>query len=498
MRHVWQYLSCALFLLTTVGLLPSCHKQPAQKRLKTFAEAKTNLVEEQTDKPSAIESKLRQWDYKYSICPTGPTLASENFAEIIPGQTTWRSEAGSIKNQLLAEIYQIGLTQHNAVQLALVNNPELFAYYENLEIGYADFLEAGLRENPVFKKDTRFSDDTEFRVNQEFETFTNFLDFFLIPFRQNVKSAELQVIEADIQQKVIDLIENVQINWLFVKAMELILDQEAVRVEIKELADSLARQQRQAGNVSALEARSRSLDLQDAVGRQEGLMAELLSAREKMYRSLGLFGQETCFLFTGNIDWSDFSLPPLPELEQAAIDNRQDLEATRRKIYALAEEAKLKDPWTYAKIVIGESFERDFDASISQGPSIELEKPIFNNGQAQRKKYHAMINQAQKELLSKAIQVSSEVREFFKATLIYRSLLEDSEQNVLPDWQSQITEAMTHYNVMTLGVFELFDLKEHQIEAMIEHINFLKNYLEAQIKLLHAIGGSPVIVGGAG
>ncbi len=59
-----------------------------------------------------------------------------------------------------------------------------------------------------------------------------------------------------------------------------------------------------------------------------------------------------------------------------------------------------------------------------------------------------------------------------------------------------MAEAMTHYNVMTLGVFELFDLKEREIDATIAHINALKHYLKAKIKLLHAIGGSSVIVGG--
>lgn len=500
MRQLLPYLKCALFLLAAVSLLASCYNKPVKEQEMAFADEEiTNLATDHADKPAAAatKAKLPQWDYKRTACPTGPNIPPQNFGEIAPGQTAWRSEAGTIKNQIFAEIYQIGLTQDNAVQLALVNNPELFAYYENLEVGYADFLEAGLRENPVFKKTTRNSFEPEFRVNKEFETMTNFLDYFLIPFRQNAELADLHVIEAEFEQKVLDLIEMVQINWLLVKTMELILDQEAVHVEIKELAAGLSEEQRKAGNVSALEARTRAIEFQEAVGKWKGLNAELAAAREEMHRSLGLFGSETCFQVTGEIDWKrDFSLPPLHDLEQAAVENRQDLEAIRREIYAFAEEAKLKDPWTYAKLLVGESLEREPDGEISMGPSIELEVPIFNNGEAQRKKYHALISQAQKKLLSKAVQACSEVREFLNTTAIYRSQLEDLELRVLPDWKTQVAEAMTHYNVMTLGVFELFDLKEREIDATIAHINALKHYLKAKIKLLHAIGGSSVIVGG--
>lgn len=498
MRHLSRHLKCAFLLITAVSI-SSCGDKPTKKRKTSSADnAKISLANEHAEKPAAKEFNAPQWDQNRATCSMGTNIPPQNFWETAPGQTAWRSEVGSIKNQILTEIYQIGLTQDNAVQLALINNPELFAYYENLEIGYADFLEAGLRENPVFKKTTRISDEPDFRVNKEFETMTNFLDYFLIPFRQNVEMAELQTIEAEVAAKTLELIETVQINWLEVKATELILEQEALRVEIKALAAGLSEQQRKAGNVSALEARTRELEFQEAIGKWTSLNAEEAAAREEMHRSLGLFGPETCFLFTGKIDWKhDFNLPPLTELERAAVENRPDVEAVRREIYALAEEAKLKDPWTYAKLLVGESSERELDGEISTGPSIELEMPIFNDGQAQRKKYHALINQAQKKLLSKAVLACSEVREFLNTMGIYRSLLEDLEQKVLPDWKTQIAEAMTHYNVMTLGVFELFELKEHEIDAMIEHINALRHYLKAKVELLHAIGGSSVVMGGA-
>lgn len=43
---------------------------------------------------------------------------------------------------------------------------------------------------------------------------------------------------------------------------------------------------------------------------------------------------------------------------------------------------------------------------------------------------------------------------------------------------------------MTLGVYDLFDLKESQIQMMIERIQVLQHYKKARIELLYAVGGS--------
>jgi len=88
--------------------------------------------------------------------------------ERIPEKIVWRKGAHEIKNQLLGEIQQEGLTQEKAVQLALINNPDLFAYYENLELGYADLLEAGLMQNPFLVCAKLFSVGEPFYINRNF------------------------------------------------------------------------------------------------------------------------------------------------------------------------------------------------------------------------------------------------------------------------------------------------------------------------------------------
>lgn len=400
-------------------------------------------------------------------------------------------EKKDIKNPLLEQIYQNGLTQAQAVQFALLNNPELLAFYDNLDLGYAELIEAGLRQNPIISSSRRFPNEPGNDINKNFDGVISYLDYFLIPIRQRAAAADLNVIEAQVTEKVLDLASNVQMNWLEVKSFELLLEQESKRVEIKELAAGLADLQKKAGNISELNARKRELEFAQALERLKNLQAALESAVEALSRSLGLFGPEACFRIAGDIDWkNDIAPPDVATIENAAIYNRPDIEAIRREVTAIAEEANLKQPWTYSNIKIGTSAEKEPDGVTVAGPLIELELPIYNYGQGQSVKYNALLDQTQKRLLAKAVQACSEVREFFKAVNIFRSQVVDYDVKILPDFVKQVTSAQAHYNVMAIGIYDLLDIKEKEIQASIEQLEAIKNYEKSRIELFHAAGGS--------
>lgn len=415
--------------------------------------------------------------------------------ERIPEKIVWREGVNEIKTHLLQEIQQEGLTQEKAVQLALINNPDLFAYYENLELGYADLLEAGLMQNPFFSASVRFPSKSGYSLNNLFDAAISFLDLFLIPLRKRAAEAEIKVIESQIGQRVLDLVKEVQIHWLEMKALEMQLKEEGKRVELKQMAAALANLQNKAGNINALSARSREIEYENAVENLKGLEADLETAREKINRALGLFGKEAFWKMTGELNGDkEPDLPELYQMEQAAVENRLDVEAIRREVHAIAQRAKLKAWWTYSNLLIGVSSEMQPEGFTTTGPSIDLQIPIFNHGQGEKKRYNSQLEQAQKRLLSKAVQACSEVREFYKTAHKYQSQLEDLKMKILPNLEKQIMAGQTHYNVMTLGAYSLLDLKENEIQATIEQIRALQHYKKARIELLHAVGGSFALV----
>lgn len=346
-------------------------------------------------------------------------------------------------------------------------------------------------QNPFFSASVRFPSQSSYRLNNLFDAAISFLDLFLIPLRKRAAEAEIKVIESQIGQRVLDLVKEVQIHWLDVKSLELQLEKGRKNVELRRLKAALADSQYKAGSINTLSARNRKIQYEESIERLKSLEAELESAKEKMNRSLGLFGNEANWIIKGEIDWEqETGLPDLCQMEKAAIENRLDIESIRRETTAIARKAKLKEWWTYSNLLVGVSSEMQPEGFTTTGPLVELQVPIFNYGQGEKKRYHARLEQAQKRLLSKAVEACSEVREFFKTANKYRSQLVDLEEKILPDIEQQLVSGQAHYNVMTLGVYDLFDLKESQIQMMIERIQVLQHYKKARIELLYAVGGS--------
>lgn len=406
----------------------------------------------------------------------------------IGSQITWRSEAYAIKARLLEEIQRDGLSRERAVQLALINNPNLFAFYETLEIGYADLLEAGLLLNPIFAAKYRIPDNSRFVLNIIYDAAISFIDFFLVPLRKQAAEAEIRVIEAEIMQKVLDLARDVELDWLEVKALELQIEQETERAEIKQLAADLAALQLKAGNRGFIYVKAHIIEAETAWMQLENMKAHLASAREKLSRSLGLLQEETSWHTTGEMQVLE--LPDVNQLEVFTTERRFDIEAIRREIQSLAKQAKLKEWWTYSNLFVGVSSERHPDRLTTTGPSFALSVPIFNHGQGQRKRIRAKISEAQQRLLATVVKATSEVREFYQVAALYKSQLEVLEKVILPDFQQQLTSAEAHYNVMTLGVYQLMDFKEREMQAKIQHLQATKDYLQARTKLIYAAGGS--------
>lgn len=394
---------------------------------------------------------------------------------------------------ILQKIYQAGLSQEDAVRLALMNNPDLFAFYDNLGIGLAALIEAGLGENPAIHSAVRANvpPRPEDSLRRTYRVAIDYLDYFLIPLRQRAAAADLNVIESQVRQRVLDLVRTVQINWLLVKSLELHIEEEIKIVELKDLAAALAREQNQVGNIGARAARRREIDFEEEVERLKILQANLTSAAEELIRSLGLFGPQACFRVSGEIMWhNETALPDLRTIESAAIINRPDIETVRREIIAIAEEANLKQPWTYSEIFLGASLDKEADGSLLAGTAIDLELPIINYGQGEMVKYNTLIAQAQKTLLARAVQACSQVREFYKTASIFYSQVVDYDQKILPDYALQVSSTQSHYNVMTAGIYELLDIKAEEIQARIERLQALTNYERSRIELFHAAGGS--------
>ncbi len=91
--------------------------------------------------------------------------------------------------KIVQELTAHELTPDQIVQIALLNNLELQATYEDLGIAQADLVQAGLLKNPVISAEMRFPARPHYPVMVNVED--EFLGIFFMPLQQRIAAANL-------------------------------------------------------------------------------------------------------------------------------------------------------------------------------------------------------------------------------------------------------------------------------------------------------------------
>ena len=116
------------------------------------------------------------------------------------------------------------LTAENVVQIALLNNRELQARFEEIGIAQAEWIEAGLLSNPSFSASFRFPNRPPSGTNAEYSITQNFLELLLRPLRSRIAAAQLAATETRVAGEVLDLAAEVKIAFYTAQGHQQLLD----------------------------------------------------------------------------------------------------------------------------------------------------------------------------------------------------------------------------------------------------------------------------------
>src|ERR1700732_416389 len=97
------------------------------------------------------------------------------------------------------------LTPNSAVQIALLNNHDLQATYEEIGIAQADVIEAGLLRNPLFSIERRFPGQA-----LEAELVTQFIDILFLPIRKRAAKAQLEAAKSRVGNEILKIAAEVR------------------------------------------------------------------------------------------------------------------------------------------------------------------------------------------------------------------------------------------------------------------------------------------------
>lgn len=456
------------------------------------------------------------------------TSVSQRAAQDI----TWRSsdsedaEARSAVDSLLRE----ELTAEKAIKVAVLNNRELQAIYEELHIAQADLIQAGLLRNPVFSGDIRFG-TTGSGTGVDMGLSQDFISIIYVPLRKARAESAFEAAKVRVTSAVIDVIGEVRSAFYEAQAGEQFYEMRQTILEATKVSYELANRLRIAGNTRELDlTNERALYEQSKIDLTDS-EARLVIQRENLNGLMGVWGAQTKWKLASR-------LPPIPSdelpnadfLEKQAVERSLDLQLAQKQVEIAGRDLGIARPMTLLnELSIGIAAEREVNSESkrdnvailrreiarklvagnsagnalvplgepskgvppiwSLGPSISLGIPLFDFGQATVGAARARLVQAGERYVALDVTLRARVRANYAAVEAARKKAVNYQSVILPIRQKIIEETQLQYNAMQVSAFQLLQAKRDQISAGAEYVEALREYWIRRTRLDQILSG---------
>lgn len=376
------------------------------------------------------------------------------------------------------------MTADDAVAVALLKNPTLRALYRELGVAQSDVVAAGLPENPVFSVERRFRGRAaEFDVAQEF------MSVFLIPLRRRLAESEFDRERLRVTHELLEHTAEVRSAYFRVQAAEQLVEMRRSVVEAMDASLTAARALRAAGNNAALDVAQAERGANQARLEHADAELEAVEARERVNVLLGLWGEETRWRIPPRLPEIPSADVPVAEFERRAVSGRLDLASLRAEVEALAQSLGVtRITSVLPELTLGGHSEREPEGNTTRGPSLSLPLSVFGRGQAARARANYLLLQAEDRHAALAIEIRSEVRTAFSRMATARKKAAFYRRSVLPVQQAVTDQTQLLFNGMFVGVFQVLEAKQDQIDAARDYIRALADYWLARTELEKVLG----------
>ena len=408
-------------------------------------------------------------------------------------EVRWQQNADA-RQEALAEVrarLRPALRLSGALQIALLNNRDFLAEFEDIGVSAADLREVGFWKNPRLDLSVRFPDRRAPGANWEETVAFDLLDALLIPLRKRVAADQLAATQLRVTDTALRLVAEVKAAMYQLEADTPLLTRRQTLLEIQKGGLDLAQRQHEAGNISDLVLAKQQALYNTA--RLDLLAIETAQRqhREEVNRLLGLWGPDTAWELGE-------SLPPLPErdpdlrgLESLAVAQRQDLAAAQKELSGVVRALGLTKTYRYlGALSFGANTERETDGTHLTGPQLSLELPLFNQGQARIARGEAELRRAERKVEALAIGIRADVRAQHVQLTALREKTRFYQTQVVPTRQAITENMLLHYNGMLVGNFQLFETRAEQLEAEQQAVETLRDYWVARAELERTVGGA--------
>ncbi len=383
------------------------------------------------------------------------------------------------------------LSADAAVQVALLNNAELQAAYNQLGVAEAVAVQASRPPLPSFSYDWV---KTSIELDIERQVVASVLQLATWPARSKIAGVRFEQAELRAAEETLRIAaETRKAYYSAVGARQILAALNSAKANAESSA-TLAGKLTQTGAVNKLDQARRQVFASEIYAQVTAAKLKATAAEERLTRLMGLWGPSLAALLPS-------TLPPLPgksrslaSIEQEAMDRRVDLEIARLETEALARSYRLTRSTRLVNVLNASGIsktqkDKGEPSADGGGYDIAFEIPIYDFGKARVREAEQRYFEAMNQLRAMAINARSEAREAYGAYASTRAIAVQYEQQVLPLRQTISEETELQYNAMQVDAFALLEAARENAASKVASIEAKRNFWLAYTDLSVAILG---------
>ena len=294
----------------------------------------------------------------------------EQAGQQLDKQLSWvkTPEQSSQVTERVTELLAQPLDVEAAVQIALLNNRDLQARFEDLGISEAERVQAGRLPNPGFSFG-RMEKGTE--VEYERGVHLNLARLIAMPLTAKMENARFAQMQQQTRLAVFELAVQTRKAWYGAVAAEQSLTYRQQVMAAAEAAAQLARRLAAVGNYSALQQAAEQSFYADAGLNLIRAQQARVQSREQLTRLLGLWGEQIDFSLPERLPELPATAAAQPDVERLAMAQRLDIQAVRLEAERLASNLGLSKTTRFINVLeLGVANNRSNEAPTQRGYEI--------------------------------------------------------------------------------------------------------------------------------
>jgi cobalt-zinc-cadmium efflux system outer membrane protein len=381
------------------------------------------------------------------------------------------------------------LTANSAVRVALLNNHDVQAAFEELGIARARLVAAVALPNPELEGRIGFVRGAE--PEYTFVASESISDLVWLPLRESAARAELDVAKLAVAGRMLDFVFAVKVAFYEEEAADRILLLTRTTRDAAEASYEVAVRLHDAGNIADLDLITQQALRDESQTAAEEAEVERARAEGRLATLLGVPAVRIAFPAQEGKSARDQRESALPakELDLARLDGRAlsrslDVEMAQREADAAGKRASLARATGFLPDLRGGfEAERLTGEPWALGPMAALRLPLFYQGQGEVAEAEARGRRASETRAALLDRVGREAELAGNRLVAARNRVLRYEKDILPLRRHIVEETLLRYNAMSVGVFQLLQAKRDQVEAELRYARAVRDYFVARTEV---------------